>query len=126
TLRPRAGDEGRIDGDFPVRGASRAGHRRAIWQWSRRQGPHRCRGNAMSLKVAVQMDPVRGINIETDTTFLMMMEAQARGHSLWVYEPDRLSLEDGQVSARGHALNLRAVKGDHAELGEMEVRLLKE
>ena len=80
----------------------------------------------MSLKVAVQMDPVRGINIDTDTTFLMMMEAQARGHSLWVYEPDRLSMEDGQVTARGHALNLRAVKGDHAELGQMEVRALKE
>jgi glutathione synthase len=80
----------------------------------------------MSLKIAVQMDPVRGINIETDTTFLMMMEAQVRGHSLWVYEPDRLSLEDGQVSARGYALRLRAVKGDHAELGDREVRLLRE
>ena len=78
----------------------------------------------MSLKVAVQMDPVRGINIDTDTTFQMMMEAQARGHSLWVYEPDVLSLEDGRVHARGRALTLRAVKGDHAGLGEMEVRPL--
>ncbi|MBC7669970.1 MAG: glutathione synthase, partial [Gemmatimonadaceae bacterium] len=33
----------------------------------------------MSLRVAVQMDPVQGINIENDTTFLMMWEAQARG-----------------------------------------------
>ena len=80
----------------------------------------------MSLKVAVQMDPVLRINIDTDTTFLMMLEAQARGHSLWVYEPHRLSLEDGEVTARGHALGLRAVKGDHAPLGEMEVRRLAE
>jgi glutathione synthase len=78
----------------------------------------------MSLKVAVQMDPVLGINIDTDTTFQMMMEAQSRGHSLWVYEPDRLSLEDGRVTARGHALSLRPVKGDHADLGAMEVRVL--
>ena len=80
----------------------------------------------MPLKVAVQMDPVKGINIDTDTTFLMMMEAQGRGHSLWVYEPHRLSLEDGRVFARGHALSLRPVKGDHADLGEMEARPLAE
>ena len=86
----------------------------------------RRRGMGMSLKVAVQMDPVSGINIDTDTTFLMMMEAQTRGHGLWVYEPDRLSLEDGRVTARGHALTLRAVKGDHAALGESEVRPLSE
>ena len=33
----------------------------------------------MSLKVAVQMDPLERINIEGDTTFLMMLSAQARG-----------------------------------------------
>ena len=54
----------------------------------------------MSLRVAVQMDPVLGINIDTDTTFLMMMEAQNRGHRLWFYTPDKLSLEDGRVFAR--------------------------
>jgi glutathione synthase len=80
----------------------------------------------MSLKVAVQMDPVQGINIDTDTTFAMMMEAQARGHSLWVYQPERLSLEDGVVTARGRSLALKAVKGDHAALGALEVRALAE
>jgi glutathione synthase len=80
----------------------------------------------MPLNVAVQMDPVGTINIDTDSTFLMMMEAQARGHSLWVYEPDRLSMEDGQVTARGRALTLRNVKGDHATLGPREVRHLRE
>jgi glutathione synthase len=75
----------------------------------------------MPLRVAVQMDPVEGVNIETDTTFLMMMEAQARGHSLWVYHPDKLSLEDGRVRARGRPVTLRANLGDHVTAGAMEV-----
>jgi glutathione synthase len=80
----------------------------------------------MPLKVAVQMDPVERINIDTDTTFLMMTQAQERGHSLWIYTPDRLSLEDGDVFARGRSLTLRPVKGDHAVLGPMEIRPLAE
>jgi glutathione synthase len=80
----------------------------------------------MSLKVAIQMDPVEGINIETDTTFFLMMEAQLRGHALWVYTPERIALEDGRVTARGRALNLQAVKGDHHRLGGFEVRDLSE
>ena len=80
----------------------------------------------MTLNVAVQMDPVEGINIDTDTTFMLMMEAQTRGHGLWVYTPDRLALEDGRVSARGRALTLRAIKGDHGTTGPMERRDLAE
>jgi glutathione synthase len=80
----------------------------------------------MPLNVAVQMDPVERIAIETDTTFLLMMEAQARGHVLWVYEPERLAMEDGEVFARGRSLSLRDVKGDHHVLGPMEVRRLAE
>jgi glutathione synthase len=76
----------------------------------------------MPLQVAIQMDPVEGINIDTDTTFLMMLEAQVRGHGLWVYTPDKLSQEDGRIFARGRPLNLRAVKGDHHDLGQFEVR----
>ena len=72
----------------------------------------------MSLRVAVQMDPVLGINIDTDTTFLMMMEAQTRGHRLWFYTPDKLSLEDGRVFARAQPLQVFAEKGAHAKLGE--------
>ena len=47
----------------------------------------------MTLQVAIQMDPVEGINIDTDTTFFLMLEAQARGHALWVYTPDKISLD---------------------------------
>ena len=71
----------------------------------------------MSLKVAVQMDPIEGINIEGDTTFLMMEQAQARGHSLFVYTTDTLALEDGRAFARGRDVQVQRVKGDHAALG---------
>ena len=80
----------------------------------------------MALKVAVQMDPVEGININTDTTFLMMETAQARGHSLWVYAPHRLSLEDGHVRARGRAVTLRRELGDHFTAGDVETRDMEE
>ena len=80
----------------------------------------------MPLKVAIQMDPVEGINIETDTTFFLMLEAQTRGHGLWHFAPERLSLEDGKVLARGRAMNLRAVRGDHHTLGPMQQRDLSE
>ena len=53
----------------------------------------------MTLQVAVQMDPVEAINIDTDTTFLLMLEAQTRGHGLWVYTPDKLKLIRGRQGA---------------------------
>jgi glutathione synthase len=71
----------------------------------------------MTLRVAVQMDPIGGINIDTDSSFLMMLNAQDRGHSLWVYSPDHLSLENGRVRARAQAVTIRPVKGDHVTAG---------
>jgi len=72
----------------------------------------------MSLKVAVQMDPIEGINIEGDTTFLMMETAQARGHSLFVYTTDTLAMDEGRVFARGRDVAVQRRKGDHARLGD--------
>ena len=80
----------------------------------------------MPLQVAIQMDPVERVNIESDTTFFLMLEAQTRGHGLFIYGPDKLALEDGRVLARGRAANLRAVKGDHHTAGDIEVRDLSE
>ena len=76
----------------------------------------------MSLKVAVQMDPIQSVNIESDTTFMLALEAQARGHVLWVYQPEHLALENGRVSARARSMTLRAEKGNHVDLGA-EIRL---
>ncbi len=70
----------------------------------------------MSLKVAVQMDPIEGINIEGDTTFLMMESAQARGHSLFVYTTDTLAMDEGRVFARGRGVTVQRRHGDHAAL----------
>ena len=71
----------------------------------------------MSLKVAVQMDPIEGINIEGDTTFLMMESAQARGHSLFVYTTDTLAMDEGRVFGRGRDVTVQRTQGDHARLG---------
>jgi glutathione synthase len=76
------------------------------------------------LKVAIQMDPIAPINIDADSTFRIALEAQARGHSLFYYTPDRLAFQEGRVTARGWPLTLRRVKGDHFALGqEAEVDL---
>ena len=80
----------------------------------------------MSLKVAVQMDPLESVNIEGDTTFLMMLNAQERGHELFVYTPERLAMEEGRVTARGRSVTVKAVKGDHATFGPWESRDLSE
>lgn len=72
----------------------------------------------MSLKVAIQMDPIGPINIHADSTFRIAIEAQERGHELFYYTPDRLALDEGRVTARGWPLKLRWVEGDHFELGE--------
>jgi glutathione synthase len=71
----------------------------------------------MSLKVAVQMDPIEGINLEGDTTFLMMEAAQARGHSLFVYTTDTLAMDESRVYGRGRDVSVQRVSGDHARLG---------
>ena len=76
----------------------------------------------MPLKVAIQMDPVHAINPETDTTFLMALTAQARGHELWWYPPSTLSTEDRHVTARAHRLQVRAgPRGEHATSGPAEL-----
>ncbi len=72
----------------------------------------------MGLNVAVQMDPIEKINIAADSTFRIMEEAQARGHRLFYYTPDRLAFDEGRVTARGWPLEVRRVRGDHFALGE--------
>jgi glutathione synthase len=75
-------------------------------------------GKSMSLKVAVQMDPIERINIRGDSTFALLLEAQQRGHALSYYTPDRLALTGGHVFASVQALAVRDQAGDHFTLGE--------
>ncbi|CAN7215352.1 glutathione synthase [Phyllobacterium sp. LjRoot231] len=80
----------------------------------------------MVLKVAVQMDHINSIRIAGDTTFALCLEAQKRGHTLYHYTPDRLSMRDGVVSARVEELDVRDVEGDYYTLGEQVSRDLSE
>jgi glutathione synthase len=72
----------------------------------------------MRLNIAVQMDPIERINIRGDSTFALLLEAQARAYALSYYTPDRLVMRDGKVSATVRPLVVRDVVGDHATLGE--------
>jgi glutathione synthase len=64
------------------------------------------------------MDPIERINIRGDSTFALLLEAQARAHPLSYYTPDRMALRDGKVSATVRPLVVRDVAGDHFTLGE--------
>lgn len=78
----------------------------------------------MSLKVAIQMDPIGPIDIAADSTFRIMIEAQARGHELFYYTPDKLAFQEGKVTARGWPVTVQMVQGNHYTLGdEVEVDL---
>jgi glutathione synthase len=72
----------------------------------------------MSLKVAVQMDPIDRINIRGDSTFALLLEAQQRGHKLSYYTPDRLAMLDGKVFAAVQSLTVKDVAGEYFSLGE--------
>ncbi len=76
------------------------------------------------MKIAFQMDPIGPININADSTFRLMEEAQARGHVLFYYTPDRLAYQEGRITARGWPVTVQRVQGDHYRLGaEAEVDL---
>jgi glutathione synthase len=72
----------------------------------------------MTLKVAVQMDPIARINVRGDSTFALLLEAQRRGHTLSYYTPDKLSLRGKDVVAPVQPLTVRDQDGDHFTLGD--------
>ena len=74
----------------------------------------------MPLKVAVQMDPIEKIKIAGDSTFALLLEAQARAHKLLYYTPDRLAMRGPQVLAAAQPLEVKDVQGEHAKLGPAE------
>ena len=81
----------------------------------------------MNLRVAVQMDPIEGINIDGDSTFALMLEAEARGHALWHYEVRHMALREGigregRLFAEARPVSVQRVAGAHYRFGE-RVRL---
>ena len=71
-----------------------------------------------SLTVAVQMDPLAGIAIAGDSSFALMLSAQARGHRLFHYAAEELNYAAGCVWARAHPVTVQRVEGDHFAFGE--------
>ena len=61
----------------------------------------------MPLKIAVQMDHISAVSIAGDTSFALSLEAQRRGHQLFHYTPDRLSMRDGKVFARVEEMQVK-------------------
>ncbi len=96
------------------------------------------------LRVAVQMDPMESINIDGDSTFALMLEAQARGHTLWHYEVRNMWLKEGvrrpngkreeRLFARARPVTVQRVRGAHftfgteevVELGQVDVVLMRQ
>jgi glutathione synthase len=72
----------------------------------------------MKLNVAVQMDPIARINVRSDSTFALLLEAQKRGHGLSYYTPDKLSLRGEELVAPVQSLTVRDEVGNHFTLGE--------
>jgi glutathione synthase len=75
----------------------------------------------MALNVAVQMDPIEKINIASDSTFALLLEASSRGHKLYYYTPDKLSLRAGRIVAEAAPVEVRDVPGNHFTLGHTTV-----
>jgi glutathione synthase len=75
----------------------------------------------MSLRIAVQMDPLEGINIAGDSTFALMLGAQQRGHELYHYVSEALTYEGGRLYAGTHKVSVQPVVGSHFELGDFQI-----
>ncbi len=67
----------------------------------------------MPLRVAVQMDPLESINIAGDSSFALMLAAQARGHAVFHYDVRTLALDEGRLTAWAAPVSVQRVPGDH-------------
>jgi glutathione synthase len=73
----------------------------------------------MSLAIAVQMDPLESINIAGDSTFAIMLGAQARGHRLFHYAAEDLNYADGRLWTKARPVTVQRVEGDHFKAGDL-------
>ena len=66
------------------------------------------------------MDHVSGVDIDADSTFVLALEAQRRGHTLYHYLPSDLSFRGRRLTAHAQPLEVRREHGAHASLGAFE------
>lgn len=78
------------------------------------------------MKIALQMDAIGSINIDSDTTFALALEAQNRGHELYYYQPQNLSLKAGEAVANIQKITLYNEKNNHFALKNATEELLKD
>lgn len=74
----------------------------------------------MSLRVAVQMDPIETIKIAGDSSFALMLAAQKRGHTIWHYDVRTLAWENSRITAWASPVTVQDVAGDHYTKGELQ------
>ena len=75
----------------------------------------------MTLKIAVQMDPIENINIKGDSSFALMLAAQERGYEVFEYHVESLTLDaDDRLFAQAHPIKVQRVEGDHFEKGKAQ------
>ena len=88
----------------------------------------------MRLNIAIQMDPIEGIDITGDSTFALGLEAQSRGHELFLYSPVDLSMQlkpgdadqgSSELMAHGRPVSLRDEAGNHFTAGDIETRSMQ-
>jgi glutathione synthase len=67
----------------------------------------------MTYRVAFQMDPMAGLNIAGDSSFALMLAAQARGHSLYHYTAPELTWEGGRLRTYATPVTVQREVGNH-------------
>ncbi len=76
----------------------------------------------MSLKIAIQMDPIETVDVDADTTFDLALEAHSRGYEVWTYPPDQLRLLSAHVTTSARKVTgIQRVQGKHVELAAQSV-----
>ena len=86
------------------------------------------------MKIAIQMDPIEGIDIEKDSTFALGMEAQKRGFSIYYYNPECLIYKNNDLYAYAQAVSFNKDKNlffdlsakKEIKLSSMDVVLLRQ
>ena len=66
--------------------------------------------------MAFVMDPIEKLDIEADTSFALMLEAQRRGHRVYYVDPGDLGVDEARVTAKVQLATLRREAGRHVDL----------
>jgi glutathione synthase len=74
------------------------------------------------MRIAVQMDPIDTMIVDRDTSLVLMVEAQRRGHELWWFTPNELFVDTGVVKAKARRVSVRLEEGNHYTTHEEAVR----